>query len=102
MNITSYTKVNQLIPVSQARASLPSLLEEVSKKDFFVLVKKYKPKAVLADLRFFEKLIEVYEKWKRKQDFALLKEIRQSVPVYKSKEVEKDIKNALQAVRKQD
>lgn len=100
MNMIDLVRVNQLIPISKARASLSTLVEEVSQKDFFLLVKKYKPKAALVDLKFFDKLLEIYYRWKREQDFLSLEKIRTSIPVYKTGEVEKDIKDALKEIRK--
>lgn len=100
MNIASLVRVNQLVPISKARASLPTLVEEVSKKDFLVLVRKYKPKAALVNLDFLENLLRVYYQWRREQDFATLDKIRESVPTYKAGEVEEDIKNALTEIRR--
>jgi hypothetical protein len=99
MNISSIARANQVIPVSKARATLPALIETVSKKDFYILAKKYKPKAALVDLAFLEKLLLVYNNWRVKQDFSKLDELRSSIPIYKSTEVERDIKNALANVR---
>ena len=98
MNITATIKVNQLIPISKARASLPTLVEDVTKSDFFVLVKKYQPKAALIDIKFLEKLLNTYQLWCREQDFASLEKLRQSIPVYKASEVEEDIKDAIRTV----
>ena len=100
MKIINYTKANQLIPVSRARAILPTLIEKVEQENYFVIVKKYKPKAALVNLDFLSKLVSIYQQWKRKQDFTTLEEIRESIPSFKPQEVEKDIKNALKAVRK--
>jgi hypothetical protein len=100
MNITNIARADQLIPISKARALLPSLVNDVAKSDFFVLVKKYKPKAALVHLDFLNKLLDVYYRWKRQQDFSTLNKIRESIPTYKSDEVEKNIKNAIADIRK--
>lgn len=100
MNITSAIRADQLVPVSKARATLPTLIENVVDNGFFVLVKKYQPKAALIDLKFLEKLLTTYHQWRREQDFASLDKLRGSIPVYKTSEIEKDIKDAIKAVRK--
>lgn len=100
MNITTTIRADQLVPISKARANLSTLVENVGDKGFFVLVRKYQPKAALIDLKFLEKLLTAYHHWCREQDFASLDKLRKSIPVYKSSEVEKDIKDAIRAVRK--
>lgn len=99
MNITNIARADQLIPISKARSSLSSLVEKIDEVDFLVLVKKYKPKAALVDLNFLGKLLDTYHQWKKQQDFSTLEKIRESIPTFKSGEAEKDIKNAIQAVR---
>ena len=100
MNITSTIRADQLVPVSKARATLPTLIDNVVDHGFFVLVKKYQPKAALIDLKFLGKLLTTYHQWHREQDFASLDKLRESIPVYKTSETEKDIKDAIKAVRK--
>lgn len=99
MNITTIARLDQLVPISKARSNLPTLVEEVTESKFFVLAKKYQPKAALIDLGFLEKLLEVYRAWQREQDFAELDKLRSSLPTYKLSQVEKDIVNTLHAIR---
>lgn len=100
MNIDATIKANQLISISEARARLSSLVDEAAQKDFFVLLKKYQPKAAIINLSFLEKLLSVYQKWIREQEFIALDKIRNSIPDYKSSEIEQDIENAVRKVRK--
>ncbi|MBM4402419.1 MAG: hypothetical protein FJ044_04200 [Candidatus Cloacimonetes bacterium] len=90
---------DQIIPISRARAELPSLAEKVSGKNFVVLVKKYKPKVALVDINFLSKMLTVYKNWQRAQDFKTLREIRNQIPAFPQKEVENDISAALKAAR---
>lgn len=99
MNITSLARADQLVPMSKARASLPSLVEKLGDIEFFVLVKKYQPKAALVDLKFLAKLLEKYKHWQRERDFAELEGLMNSMPTFDSDEIEKDILNAVKAVR---
>lgn len=99
MNILSITKADQYIPISKARSVLSSLIDNIGDKNFLVFVKKYEPKAALVDLSFFEKLLEVYQRWTREQDFTALEKIKKSAPSYLEKEVEEDISNALKKIR---
>ena len=99
MNILSIIRADQFVPISKARSTLSSLIEDIGEKNFLVLVRKYKPKAALVDLSYFEKLLEVYQKWTREQDFATLSKIKKSIPAYSEREVEKDISYAIQKVR---
>lgn len=91
--------LDKIISVSKARASLPHLLDEVENEEYLILSRRYKPEAALVDLEFLSRLISVYEAWKRHQDFKVLGEIRESIPQYPVSEVEKDIAEALKAVR---
>lgn len=102
MNITSIARAEQLIPISQARTNLPALIEAVSENDFFVLVKKYQPKAALVNLDFLEKLLDIYHNWRKQQDWAALDNLRDSLPTNNSSVIERDITHALQAIRKAD
>ena len=100
MNITSTVNIDQTIPISKARANLPSLVDRLADENYFVLVKKYKPKAALVDLTFLEKLLSIYQTWQRKNDFASLEEIRNSIPQYSESETKKDVSHALNQIRK--
>ena len=100
MKLTSIISLDQTVPVSEARATLPKLIEKVKNMNFLVLVKKYKPKAALVDLSFLEKLISVYREWEKYHSFSELDKIRQKVPLYPEKEVEKDISYALKKIRR--
>lgn len=99
MNILSFIQADQFIPISKARSTLSSLIEDIGEKNFLVLVRKYKPKAALVDLSFLEKLLAVYQKWTRDQDFATLSQIKKSFPSYPEREIEKDISYAIKKVR---
>ena len=100
MNIQSQITADQLVPISKARATLPSLVEKVNEVDFFVLVNKYKPKAALVNILFLEKLLKVYKDWIRQKDLESMEKIWNSIPVYPEDEVEADIKYAIKQVRK--
>lgn len=100
MKLTSIINLDQTVPVSEARARLPKLIEKVKDVNFLVLVRKYQPKAALVDLSYFEKLITVYKEWEKYRSFSDLEKIRQKVPIYPEKEVEKDINYALKKVRR--
>ena len=100
MNITSLARADQMIPMSKARASLPSLVKKLDDIDFFVLVKKYQPKAALVGVNFLSKLLDKYYQWTRQQDFAEWEKISQSIPPYPENEIETDIKHAIKAVRR--
>ena len=91
--------LDKIVSVSKARANLPRLLDEVENEEYFILSRRYEPKAALVDLEFLGKLMSVYEAWKRHQDFRTLEEICKSIPQYPTSEVEKDIAKALKAVR---
>lgn len=99
MNITSLARADQLIPMSRARANLPSLVKELDKMDFFVLVKKYQPQAALVNPNFLTKLINRYREWQRQGDFDELEKMMDSLPAFDSEEVERDIADAVKAVR---
>lgn len=99
MNITSLARADQMIPMSKARTGLPSLVEKLDDVDFFVLVKKYQPKAALVNLNFLTKLIKRYHQWQREADFEELEKMMDSIPTFDSEEVERDIANAVKAVR---
>lgn len=88
-----------MIPMSKARASLPSLIKELDNMDFFVLVNKYQPEAALVNPHFLTKLISRYRQWQRQRDFDEWEKIQQSIPSYPEDEVEADIKHAIEAVR---
>lgn len=100
MNKPISITLDKIVSVSQARSNLSQLLDKVRDKDFLVLSKRYKPKAALVDLDFLAKLIDIYRRWQRKQDFATLEEIRQSIPLYSEEEIQKDVARALKKIRK--
>ncbi len=99
MDILNITKADQFVPISKARAILSTLINDVEEKNFLVLVKKYKPQAALVDLSFFNKLLNIYERWMREQDFATIEKIKKSLPRYPQDEVEKDISYAIKKIR---
>ena len=99
MNITSMSTADQMIPVSEARSNLSSLIKKVGESDYFVLVNKYKPKAALINIYYLEKLMKVYNDWKREQDFLFLDKMRESLPKFDEGIIENDIKEAIKAVR---
>lgn len=88
-----------MIPMSKARAGLPSLVKKLDDTDFFVLVKKYQPQAALVDLKFFSKVLSKYRQWLRQRDFDEVEKMMDSLPTFDSEEVERDIANAVKAVR---
>lgn len=45
------------------------------------------------------KLFEIYQSWKRNQDFSTLEEIRKSISSYKDEVVKKDIEQALNQIK---
>lgn len=100
MNKPISISLDKIISVSQARSNLSHLLDEVKDKDFLVLSKRYKPKAALVDLDFLSKLMDVYRRWQKKEDFASLEKIRQKLPLYSEKEIQKDVARALKEIRK--
>ena len=100
MKLTSITTIDQTVPISEARATLPKLIEKVKNMNFLVLVNKYQPKVALVDLSYFEKLISVYKEWEKYHNFFELEKIRQKVQLYPENEVEKDISYALKKIRR--
>ena len=99
MNDSISVTLDRIISISQARANLPLLLKKVKKKNFFVLTRRNKPQAVLVDLKLLSKLMNVYQRWQREQDFTILENIRRSIPPYPEKEVQKDIAQVLKTLR---
>jgi len=60
----------KVVPVSEARAHLPSLLEKIKGKEYLILAKRYQPKAALVDLDYFNKLISIYQAMQKEPDFG--------------------------------
>jgi prevent-host-death family protein len=100
MDVTSVTSIDQFIPISQARNSLSDLVSATAEKDYFVLAKKYKPVAAVMSISFFAKLLEIYQQWQKENDFRQWEKMTEKIPAYKTETVERDIANAIAAVRK--
>lgn len=99
MNVTS-ASFDQVIPISQVRNNLAGLINNLKDDDFMLVSQKYRSKAALVSLPLFNKLLTVYKKWQREQDFQTLSEIKNSLPARNYSQIQKDVDKAIQEVRK--
>lgn len=99
MNVTSVS-FDQVIPISQVRNNLAGLINNLKDDDFMLVSQKYRSKAALVSLPLFNKLLTVYKKWQREQDFQTLSEIKNSLPARNYSQIQKDVDKAIQEVRK--
>lgn len=90
---------DQIIPFSKARANLSSLINMVKSKDYVIIAKKYQPEAALINLKFLEKLLRAWKEWERYEAFKVVDEVRAKNLDKTEKEVERDVAEAIAAVR---
>lgn len=91
--------LDQIIPFSKARANLSSLIDKLGKKNYFVIAKKYTPAAALVDIKFLSRLLKAKYELEREASFQIFDEIRAQNKDKSLKEVEKDVTEAVRAVR---
>lgn len=91
--------LDQIVPFSKARANLSSLIEVVKRKKYVVISKKYQPTVALVNLDFLAKILKIYQDWQRYQAFEVVEQVRAKSLNRKPKEVERDIAEAIAAVR---
>lgn len=99
MNKTLKVSLDQIVPFSQARANLASLINKLEKKKYVVISKKYRPAAALVDLKFLNKILKAYYQWRTEQAFKVLNEVRAKNIDKTEKEVERDVAEAITAYR---
>jgi len=102
MKAIKLASADQVIPISKARANLSELVDKVKENDFFLISRKYDPRAALVDIEFMDKLLSVYQKWQRDQDLAATERIWKKVPRYPAEEVERDIEDVVKQIRTSD
>jgi prevent-host-death family protein len=86
----------KIVTAIKARRNLGEILEEVFyKNNSFVIKRGEKPMAVIVPLTEYE----AYRR-QRDEDFRVFDEIREQSEQYGAAEVERDVKSAVQAVRK--
>lgn len=99
MNSTNIS-FDQVVPISQVRNNLAGLISNLKDDDYMLVSQKYRSKAALVSLPLFNKLLLVYKKWQREQDFQTLSEIKNSLPTRNYSQIRKDVDRAVQEVRK--
>ena len=86
----------KIVTAIKARKNLGEILEEVfHKQNSFVIKRGQKPMAVVMPLTEYE----AYRR-QREEDFRVVDEIREQNEQYGATEIEKDVKAAVESVRK--
>lgn len=97
MENTLQISLDQIVSLSKARENLSALTEKVKEKNYFIVAKKYKPAAAIVDLNYLSKLMVAFKEFERERRFGeMFLAAAETVP---EKEVEKDIAEAIAAVR---
>jgi len=69
MNTTKLqVTLDKVIPFTSARATFSQMLDEITKKDYLVIARRYNPAAVVVSPSFFAKLLEAFEVVKREKE----------------------------------
>lgn len=91
--------LDQLVPFSQARAGLADLLDGIKRKEYVVISRKYQPAAILANIKFFDKVLRGYKAWQKEKTFDEMMRVAIRNDI-NEKQVMKDALEAIAAVRK--
>lgn len=69
MNTTKLrVTLDKVVPFTSARATFSQMLDEIAKKDYLVIARRYDPAAVVVSPEYFAKLLEAYESVEREKD----------------------------------
>ena len=101
MDKTLQVSLDQIVPFSKARADLSSLLEKLAKKDYFVIAKKYQPKAAVVSIPYLTKLQRVYNEFRREKRFEKVLAVGLRNLDVSPEQVEKDVAEAIRQVREE-